>query len=234
MVKKQKIEVEVDPVVVTDDESDSDMDLEPRPGLKTPSPEQVMDVEVYTQQWREQTAWNAEEALKYYKETHQGVEYVLVDPTRSNPVIAPCGIFCHSLFTAKKVVTSASASPESIPPTPKMVVVNNDDGSSSSSSSSPVESSPPTPVAEELFFAETAMYSGDGLKLTVHSCIIIDPSGPVRPSIGCFYCSKSLKHPFYHPPEEQLVFGKRDCDKGIKYDDDWTDSDDEPAEVWQA
>ncbi|CAI0374567.1 unnamed protein product [Linum tenue] len=197
MVKKQKIDVEVDPVVVTDDESDSDMDLEPRPGLKTPSPEQVMDVEVYTQQWREQTAWNAEEALKYYKETHQ--------------------------------VTSASALPESSPPTPKMVVVNNDDGSSSSSSSSPVESSPPTPVAEELFFAETAMYSGDGLKLTVHSCIIIDPSGPVLPSIGCFYCSKSLKHPFYHPPEEQLVFGKRDCDKGIKYDDDWTDSDDEPA-----
>ncbi|CAL1378713.1 unnamed protein product [Linum trigynum] len=82
---------------------------------------------------------------------NQGVEYVFVDPIRSKVVIAQCKIFCHSLFTAKKVgPSSASSSMESSSATPpKMVAVNNDDDSSATA----VESSPPTPAAEELFLA---------------------------------------------------------------------------------
>ncbi|CAI0426326.1 unnamed protein product [Linum tenue] len=232
MLKKQKIEG-VDPAVVSvqeaDSDSDSASDLEPRSGEEMDySSSSEEDPDVVAQRHKQQIASVAEEALKHYNYNHQGVEYVLVDFILINDVLIPSGMFTHSMFTATNLVSSSSSSMESSPPTPKTVVIDNNDGSSSSSmertpptpkmvivnndsgssssSSIPIESTPPTPPKTELFFAETALYEGQGMKLTVHSCVIIDPSGPVPPKIGCHYCSTFTKQPFYHPPEEQLEF----------------------------
>ncbi|CAL1378714.1 unnamed protein product [Linum trigynum] len=256
MLKKQKIEG-VDPAVVSvqeaDSDSDSPSDLEPRSGEEMDYSSSSEDPEVVALRVKQQIASVAEEALKHYNYNHQGVEYVLVNFILIKDVLIPSGMFTHSMFTATNLVSSSSSSMESSPPTPKTVVIDNNDGcssssmertpptpkmvivnndsGSSSSSSIPIESTPPTPPNTELFFAETALYEGQGMKLTVHSCVIIDPSGPVPPKIGCHYCSTFTKQPFYHPPEEQLEFGKRNCKKGLNCHDDILTSSDEEYDV---